>query len=347
MFHNLFIYLFSRYENSNAELPQLLHSHSEEVRTWQTRSRNLQRQNKEMMNNIKQKDTIILTITDQNKHLLQLNRDKNLEERERLAERVKDLEQRLLDKDTDMRMLARRLQLESKSFKTNLNMEQQKYRELFSKLEAAHFELNRTELSEKRVNRLGKSPLNKMKGSKSTNSIIHDIADSPNHESSLTPVLPPFFDNFELHNKKHNESTVKVNAKVKLFQDEKATDDEELEIDLTRNKVDKSDKALTNGNGSVENADDISSVIKNGMNRARHHHQQQSSLKPSNIPKPNNKLTPMQLGSAYKKITSSDDSEFSDDGYHFINDHAHTAQQLMDGDKMVMFQTRGLLDNVI
>ncbi|CAO1355816.1 unnamed protein product [Diamesa serratosioi] len=332
----------SKYENSNAELPQLLHSHSEEVRTWQTRSRNLHRQNKEMMNNIKQKDTIILTITDQNKHLLQLNRDKHLEERERLAERVKDLEQRLLDKDSDMRMLARRLQLETKSFKTNLSMEQQKYRDLLSKLEAAHFELNRTELCEKRGNRLGKSASNKLKGIKSTTSITYDNGDN---EKSMSTVLPPFNDNIELL-KKQNESmkngSSKVNAKVKLFHDEKASDDEELEVDLTRNKIDKSDKALTNGNGSVESNDDLTSVIKNGMNRARHHHQhhhhqQQSSLKPSNIPKPNNKLTPMpqqQLGSTYKKTTSSDDSEFSDEGYHFFNDHANIAQHLMDGDKM-------------
>lgn len=303
-----------------------------------------------MMNKIKQKDTIILTITDQNKHLLQLNKDKNLEERERLAERVRDMEQRILDKDNDMKLLARRLQLEAKSFKTNLNMEQQKYRDLFSKLEAAHFELNRTDLPEKRGNRCGKSPSNKAKGCKSATSITYDNADSPNNDNPLTPVLPPFFDNFDKL-KKQDESiknvSPKVNSKVKLFQNEKITDDE-LEVDLTRNKIDKSDKALTNGNGSVESTDDMSSVIKNGMNRARHHHhhqhhQQQASIKPSNIPKPSSKLSPMhqqqqqqQISSTCKKTTSSDDSEFSDEDYHFFNDHAHTAQHLMDNDKMVM-----------
>lgn len=297
---------------------------------------------------IKQKDTIILTITDQNKHLLQLNKDKNLEERERLAERVRDMEQRLLDKDNDMKMLARRLQLETKSFKTNLNIEQQKYRDLLSKLEAAHFELNRTEMSEKRGNRRGKSPSNKIKGCKSATSITYDNGDSNNNENSLTPVLPPFFDNFDTLKKP--EESLKVNSKVKLFQHDKVTDDDELEVDLTRNKVDKSDKALINGNGSVESTDDITSVIKNSMNRARHHHhqhhhhyQQQSSTKPSNIPKPSTKLSPMhqqqqQIGSTCKKTTSSDDSEFSDEDYHLFNDHSNTAQQLMDNDKMVMLE---------
>lgn len=66
----------SKYENSNAELPKLLHSHAEEIRTYQTKYRNLQNQNKELLNKLKQKDAQILTISDQNKHLIQLNKDK-------------------------------------------------------------------------------------------------------------------------------------------------------------------------------------------------------------------------------------------------------------------------------
>lgn len=66
----------SKYVNSNAELPKLLNSHAEEVRTWQTKYRNLQNQNKELISKLKAKDAHILTITDQNKHLVQLNKDK-------------------------------------------------------------------------------------------------------------------------------------------------------------------------------------------------------------------------------------------------------------------------------
>ena len=66
----------SKYESSNAELPKLLHAHSEEIRVLQTKSRNLQQQNKELIGKVKQKDAIILTLTDQNKHLIQLNKDK-------------------------------------------------------------------------------------------------------------------------------------------------------------------------------------------------------------------------------------------------------------------------------
>lgn len=65
-----------RYEGTNAELPQLLNSHAEEVRVWQIRCRNLQSQNRELGNKLKQKDALLLTMTDQLRHLSQLNIDK-------------------------------------------------------------------------------------------------------------------------------------------------------------------------------------------------------------------------------------------------------------------------------
>ncbi|XP_062544506.1 lebercilin isoform X2 [Armigeres subalbatus] len=145
----------SKYENSNAELPKLLHSHAEEIRTHQTKYRNLLNQNKELLNKLKQKDAHILTISDQNKHLIQLNKDKHLEERERLAERVRDLEARLIEKDNDNKLLVRRLQLESKNFKGQLQQEVLKQREFAQKMERAHHEIQRLnsviEIYEKRT----------------------------------------------------------------------------------------------------------------------------------------------------------------------------------------------------
>ncbi|XP_052861345.1 uncharacterized protein LOC128268327 [Anopheles cruzii] len=145
----------SKYENTNAELPKLLHSHAEEVRTWQTKYRNLQNQNKELNSKLKAKDAHILTITDQNKHLVQLNKDKHLEERERLADRVRYLETRLMEKDNDAKLLARRLQLETKNFKAQLQQEVLKQREMAQKLERTHHEINRLnsviEIYEKRT----------------------------------------------------------------------------------------------------------------------------------------------------------------------------------------------------
>lgn len=113
------------------------------MRVWQTKARTMKQHNKELTEKVKQKDAILLNLSDQNKHLMQLNKDRNLEERERLTERVKDLEQRLIDKDNDAKLLARRLQLELKGFKTQLQQENQKYRECYGKLERAHAEIAR------------------------------------------------------------------------------------------------------------------------------------------------------------------------------------------------------------
>jgi len=66
----------NKYESNNAELPQLLHSHAEELRVWQTKYRNLQAANKDLELKLKQKEAIILSLSDQNKHYSQLNKDK-------------------------------------------------------------------------------------------------------------------------------------------------------------------------------------------------------------------------------------------------------------------------------
>ncbi|XP_038121283.1 lebercilin isoform X3 [Culex quinquefasciatus] len=180
----------SKYENSNAELPKLLHSHAEEIRTHQMKARNLLNQNKELINKLKQKDAHILTITDQNKHLIQLNKDKHLEERERLAERVRDLETRLIEKDNDTKLLARRLQLETKNFKAQLQQEVLKQREIAQKLERAHHEIQRLnsviEIYEKRTpSTLLKNSNYLMKPSKPTSG---QLARLPNG----SPVRPAF-----------------------------------------------------------------------------------------------------------------------------------------------------------
>lgn len=302
-----------RYESSNAELPKLLQSHSEELRVWQTRSRNLQKQNKELLSKLKQKDQIILTITDQNKHLTQLNKDKNLEERERLAERLKELEQKLVDKDNDMKLLARRLQLETKALKGHLHTEQQKNRDLSTKLDTTHLEYitksnGMPELNGKKSPRLNRSTTNsgrqpqlcKIKPSKSQSSLANSNGSSVN-ENSLTPTLPNFFDTSQEPDKKLDESE-KNHSKVKLFledHDEKVVQE-----------IQDPDKNFLNGNHSQEN----------GLNRLRNGNSQKSQ-----IPKPT-KLSPINRKSRESSKKSSD-TDFSDeDEFLFFNENASEAK---------------------
>lgn len=68
----------SKYESTNADLPQLLHAHAEEIRMWQARVRNLQTQNKDLAQKLKQKDTVMQGLSDQNRHFQQLNNDRFL-----------------------------------------------------------------------------------------------------------------------------------------------------------------------------------------------------------------------------------------------------------------------------
>lgn len=258
------------------------------------------------MGKIKQKDTIILAVTDQNKHLLQLNKDKNLEEREKLADRVQDLEQRLLDKDNDMKLLARRLQLDSKAFKSNLNLEQQKYRDLVSKIELSDFMLQRSDNGDKksskpfRQNLQAKSPPRNVT-SKSASSLT-------NGSETSQLILPPCENG---HDHKKSEDSIKnnfprVNNNVKLL----PTDDDS-EVDLT--KIHSSDKAHN------RHADDeITVTIRNGMNRAK---LQQKTTKAST------KLSPLHPKQETKK--SSDDSEFSDSDFQFFSEHNGTKMVTM------------------
>ncbi|KAH8234762.1 hypothetical protein KR032_002798, partial [Drosophila birchii] len=140
--HNRQSSALNKYESNNAELPQLLHSHAEELRVWQTKYRNLQAVNKDLEQKVKQKEAIILSLSDQNKHYSQLNKDKNLDERQKLQEKLRSLEQRLEDKDNDMKLMARKVQLESKNFRQQLLNEQKKCKEVMLKLEKSKLEIS-------------------------------------------------------------------------------------------------------------------------------------------------------------------------------------------------------------
>ncbi|KAH8302569.1 hypothetical protein KR044_008278, partial [Drosophila immigrans] len=132
----------NKYESTGAELPQLLHSHAEELRVWQTKFRNVQATNKELEAKLKQKEAQILSLSDQNRHFSQLIKDKNLDERQKLQDRLRTLEQRLQEKDNDMKLMSRKVQLEAKNYRQQLLNEQKKTKEVLLKLEKARLEMS-------------------------------------------------------------------------------------------------------------------------------------------------------------------------------------------------------------
>lgn len=66
----------AKYEGSHAELPQLLSSHTEELRIWQTKYKKLLVQNRELNKRILTKDKTINDLNDRVKHLTHLNSEK-------------------------------------------------------------------------------------------------------------------------------------------------------------------------------------------------------------------------------------------------------------------------------
>lgn len=67
---------------------------------------------------------------------------RNLEERQRLSEKLEKLETRLQEKDSDMKLLARRVQIETKNFKQQLLTEQKRTKDALLKLEKVRLELS-------------------------------------------------------------------------------------------------------------------------------------------------------------------------------------------------------------
>lgn len=82
---------------------------------------------------------------------------RNLEDRQKLTEKLQSLEARLQEKDNDIKLMARKMQLESKQTKQQLQMEQRKNKELLMKLEKARLELSGfRKIEELQVNIMGK-----------------------------------------------------------------------------------------------------------------------------------------------------------------------------------------------
>ncbi|XP_053979689.1 interaptin [Hylaeus volcanicus] len=118
-----------RYEGTNAELPRIINSHHEELRVLQIKYKKLKVLHKETCNLLKEKENELQQLQSQNKHLLQLSKDRNLGEREKLQLQVSDLNYRIQQQQDTIQTLHRKLALESKCLKQQLYTEVSKRKE--------------------------------------------------------------------------------------------------------------------------------------------------------------------------------------------------------------------------
>ena len=126
-----------RYEGTNAELPRIINSHHEELRVLQIKYKKLKILHKETCDLLKEKENELQQLQFQNKHLLQLSKDRNLGEREKLQLQVSDLNHRVEQQQNTIQTLHRKLTLESKSLKHQLHVEISKRKETQKNLEEA------------------------------------------------------------------------------------------------------------------------------------------------------------------------------------------------------------------
>ncbi|EDW33087.1 GL16066 [Drosophila persimilis] len=212
----------NKYESNNAELPQLLHSHAEELRVWQTKHRNLQANNKDLEQKLKQKEALILTLSDQNKHYSQLNKDRNLDERQKLQEKVRFLEQRIEEKDNDIKLMARKVQLESKNFRQQLLNEQKKSKELMLKLEKSRLEISGYRKLEEYT--LGTDKVNPMSSGRRTK--LSGVVEEPDKIDKLEKSLEMLDKAIEKNNHSELHALTDVLESESLYDFEK--DDNEV-----------------------------------------------------------------------------------------------------------------------
>ncbi|XP_014467514.1 PREDICTED: uncharacterized protein LOC106740714 isoform X2 [Dinoponera quadriceps] len=179
-----------RYEGTNAELPRIINSHHEELRVLQTKYKKLKELHRDTCNLLKEKENELYTINSQNKHLLQLSKDRNLGEREKLQLQISDMNHEMRQQQETIQILHRKLALESKSLKHQLHVEISKHKETQKNLQEAIEKLKTLEClldnKEKRLYYNGQLPVyNKEKnlGSHSSTN-LSDIRPSGRNKKS-------------------------------------------------------------------------------------------------------------------------------------------------------------------
>ncbi|KAJ2946826.1 hypothetical protein O0L34_g16153 [Tuta absoluta] len=126
-----------RYESSSAELPTVLSSHNEELRIQQAKFKQLKKQFTEVQQKLKERDLQLQQLRDEHSHLLELSRDRNLQEREKLQQQVTELSSKVQQQADTISTLQRRLALEAKNFRHQLQSEINKHKDTRHDLDMA------------------------------------------------------------------------------------------------------------------------------------------------------------------------------------------------------------------
>ncbi|XP_046391916.1 putative uncharacterized protein DDB_G0289041 [Ischnura elegans] len=126
-----------KFEDAKGQLPRLLQSHSEEVRALKAKCKKLSMQNRDLEKRLSNRDTELRAIQEQNRHLQQLAKDRNLGERETLRNEVDSLRNIMQQMELQFQEFARRKAIEQRMLHQKLMQECNQNKELKKSLLSA------------------------------------------------------------------------------------------------------------------------------------------------------------------------------------------------------------------
>lgn len=85
----------SKYEGPHAQLPLVVRSYDEDIRSLQTRLRSVKVSYRELENRYRAQGAELLAVQKQHKHLLDLTKNKQLGEREKLSNQLEEAENKI------------------------------------------------------------------------------------------------------------------------------------------------------------------------------------------------------------------------------------------------------------
>ncbi|KAK6641857.1 hypothetical protein RUM44_013575 [Polyplax serrata] len=134
-----------RYEGNHAELPQLIRSHNEEIRTLKASNKQIKVQLRESNTKLKEREAELETLRDNYTKLKKLSTEKNLLDREKLQKKVDDLQEVIKEQEEKIQVLSRKILLESKNYRHQMNVEMLKHKETQKDLSSALTMINKLE----------------------------------------------------------------------------------------------------------------------------------------------------------------------------------------------------------
>lgn len=94
----------SKYEGTHAQLPQVIKSYSEDIRSLQARIKYMKNSYRNLENRNLLISTKLLDVQKQNKHLLDLDKNKQLGEREKLSNQLEEAENIIKQQETKIQV---------------------------------------------------------------------------------------------------------------------------------------------------------------------------------------------------------------------------------------------------